>query len=584
MPATAWFDRTVAVGTGCWLVFAALAATGRVAVAEPLVATLAVTLATLVVVPLVARLGDLPFRGGGRSLPYRLAAVFALPAGLSAVVSLSLPVGPLAAVFALPWLVVTLLLAGFGLRRALPNLDRPAELALAVALLYLPVAGVALVSVRAGVTYGFGATTMLLTAVHFHYAACALPAFTGLLAREAADSRGLAVLVAAVVVGPGLVGLGIAFSPAFELVAAAGFALVVTGVALTAFATLGARTDLGSVFVRVGALSVVVSMALVAAYLLPRVSSIRLVGFETMLLGHGVLNAVGFALVGLLGWRLVDPGPTAPPLGLPISRLTSRGRVGADFLERRGLVATGDASGMVDGFDVFGTPAFDATRPPALVRAFYERTAAFDLDVEASWDPGFGLGARLYDRVGSRVEQMNFPVADHDSARLRSRIVPVDDAADGREGVRAWVRTYAETGTAIYVACYATHRHDGTPYMNIAFPLPWTNLTSILEVGDAAGRGGGILLSTLGAGDAGVYLRTPLGPLRTPVTETIHVWAADERAAFPDGFEPSGADAYARHEVFLFGRRFLSLDYRIEERAAAGDHTAATESAPTSRP
>lgn len=66
---------------------------------------------------------------------------------------------------------------------------------------------------------------------------------------------------------------------------------------------------------------------------------------------------------------------------------------------------------------------------------------------------------------------MNFPVDNRDPENLSSEIVPIDDRADGRKNVRAWVRTYNGTGAAIYVALYATHCLDDQPYMNIAFPL-----------------------------------------------------------------------------------------------------------------
>ena len=57
----------------------------------------------------------------------------------------------------------------------------------------------------------------------------------------------------------------------------------------------------------------------------------------------------------------------------------------------------------------------------------------------------------------------------------------LDDARDGRTNVRAWVRWYADTGEAIYAAAYATHALGSQVYMNIAFPLPLGNLTSILD-------------------------------------------------------------------------------------------------------
>lgn len=612
MNASRRFDVVAAAGFCCWVVLAALVRTDVLSVARPVVATLAVALATLVVVPLVARLADLPYRPGDRSSDrsgdhprnrsrdrpshrsrwYRLASLVSLPAALSAVASLVLPPGPVATALAVPWLFVTLSLAVFGLERGLPNLSRPAELAVSVALLYLPVAGAALVAHRAGVTLWFGPTTVLLTVVHFHYAGCALPAYAGLVARDADPTRRFRVLLGVVLVGPGIIGLGIAFSPAVEIAAASLFAVVVLAVALSTLASLRGRRAPGYALVGLAAVAVTVSMGFVVAYLITRETALSLLGFEAMLAGHGWLNAVGFALAGLVGWRLVDPASDAPPLGMPISRLTARGRVGADFLDRSGLSAPGEAGGMVDGFSVFDGPDCDAARVDAGVRAFYERTGAYALRIEPTWEPGFRHGARLYAAVARRVEQMNFPVDERDPSRLSSVIVPVDDRADGRANVRAWIRTYDATGAAIYLALYATHRLDGRPYMNIAFPLPLTNLTSVLRVEplDVADPDG-VCLSTrdvddtktgdVTPGDAGIYLRTPLAPLRIPMNESIRVWSDDMAAAFPADF-PAGsgdADLFARHEVTLFGRRFLRLDYVIDELPAEVDGTGRAEGA-----
>lgn len=560
------FDVVAAIGLLCWVAVSTLVATSLISLDGPATATLAILLAVFVIVPLVARLSDLPFRTGSRSPWYRAASLCSLPSALAVLVSLLLSAGFVATLLAVPWFVVTGLLAMYGLRRGFPNAHRPDELAISVALLYLPVAGFALVAHRAGVTFGFGATTMLLTVVHFHYAGCALPAFVGLLGRESGVSRTYRGLLAIVLVGPGMIGVGIAFSPLIELTSAATFGVVVAGIAIYTLASVSPRNGLGYVFVSVAAIAIVSSMGVIVAYLGSRFLSSTLVTFETVLRGHGLLNAVGFALFGLVGWRVLNPPIEAPPLGMPISRITSNGRVGADYLERYDLVDDGNATGMVDSFSAFDGPSIEPSGIDTVVRAFYERTAHFDLHIEPTWRPGFRLVAGLYARLGRRVEQMNFPVDSRDPERLSSRIVPVHDGSDGRENVRAWIRTYDETGDAIYVALYANHELDDQTYMNIAFPLPLSNLTSVLRVEPlGVGNPDGVRLSTKGDGDAGIYVRTPIGPLRIPMNETIRVWASGMGEAFPDGFDDDGSDLFARHEMSIFGRRFLQLDYRITE-------------------
>ena len=43
---------------------------------------------------------------------------------------------------------------------------------------------------------------------------------------------------------------------------------------------------------------------------------------------------------------------------------------------------------------------------------------------------------------------------------------------DGREGARAVIRTYADTGEVMQAVAYTTWKRDDTRYMSAAFPLP----------------------------------------------------------------------------------------------------------------
>src|SRR5262249_45465496 len=172
----------------------------------------------------------------------------------------------------------------------------------------------------------------------------------------------------------------------------------------------------------------------------------------------------------------------------------------------------------------------DPDRVHAAIRAFYERTADFTLLVRAEWRPGFGRPSRIYKRLSRAVGQMNFPVDAGDRADCGvSRLVALDDGRDGRANVRAWVRWYADSGEAIYAAAYATHALGSQVYMNIAFPIPLGNLTSILRLAalDVGGKPDGVLLTTLPApgqpGDEGVYFANRLLPVRLPFDETNRV-------------------------------------------------------------
>lgn len=567
-------DVSSVVGGGVWLGLVGLVWTGRASVvAEPHV-VLAVALAMLVLVPLLARLADLPFADGSRSWWYGVAVALQFPAAALAVVSLARPAGMITAALALPWFAVTGALAMFGLGRFLPRGLRPlSEVAVSAGLVYLPVGGMALVLHRLGVSFVFSPLLILLTVVHFHYAGAVLPVVAGCAGRiaSARPARAYRGALAVILVGPGLLAIGITFSPLVEVAAALAFTAAVVVVAGYVLVVVVPRLDtvVQRILIGTASVAITVSMGFAVGYAASQYAATSWVTIPEMLRSHGLLNAIGFGLFGTVGVRLVAPESKWGSLRLPLSRLTSRGRVGVDFVERTDVDERGRATGMVDTFDIFSRPGFDASRVHSTVRDFYERTAAFDLTIRPRWQPGFHTVARTYKWLAARIEQMNFPLAARDPARLSSRIVPIDDAADGRAGVRAWIRAFEDTDAAIYVAAYATYAVDGESYMNIAFPLPFTNLTSVLRIehfppdGDATG----VRLTTRSnQREAGVYLRTPLGPLRLPVNETIRVWTPDMDVDDSIGGNPD-ADALARHDMWLLGRRFLTLEYELYSTA-----------------
>lgn len=263
---------------------------------------------------------------------------------------------------------------------------------------------------------------------------------------------------------------------------------------------------------------------------------------------------------------------------VPLSPLTAGWRVGADSPERRGIVAEGEVAGEMDDMAAYAGPEFDPEAVHPAVRAFYEHTADHELAYEASWHRPFRLGAALVGRVTSRVEQLNLPGPGESGVReLRSRFARVDPAADSREGVRAWVRT-REDGKAVFVAVYAYHERVAEEhpeneraerrYVNIAVPLPGSNLSTVPQPENL--DGGGIELTTLdGTSDEGLYLVTPLGAIELPLDQRFRVWPADSSAHdAPVDVTDGDTDGVATHEMWAFGRRFLTVTYaarRIDE-------------------
>lgn len=215
----------------------------------------------------------------------------------------------------------------------------------------------------------------------------------------------------------------------------------------------------------------------------------------------------------------------------------------------------------------YGRPDFDPTALDPQIVAFYEHTADYELWVYPDWQPRFRGLAQFYKRISTYLEQMNLPLSpESDEMHISSTILPLKEAVDGRAGVRGWVRRYPATGQAIYVAAYADHQWEGETYMNIAFPLPFGNLASILHL-EATQAGEGLLLSSFSTrwGDQGVYFATPWLSIRLPINETITVFPA---GASLEGYPttlPQG-ELVAQHCMWLAGLHCLTLYYSIRRR------------------
>jgi hypothetical protein len=162
--------------------------------------------------------------------------------------------------------------------------------------------------------------------------------------------------------------------------------------------------------------------------------------------------------------------------------------------------------------------------------------------------------------VAVRLGQLLLPVATAEQL-IQCRLLPLDDRCDGRPGARGSVRVAADTGAVQQVAAYAVHGDDRARYMGTAFPLPGGNLTSIHRL--EADRFQGLSLTTLPLadrpGDEGVWFANAWLPLRLPIDDRIRLWPIPSK---PDGVDDD-TTVQALHEMWLFGIRFLTLEYRI---------------------
>jgi hypothetical protein len=568
------------VGAVIWLIVAAIP---TVQAFETTLITNVQLLAVLVIVPLGLSLVETRDRYGRHGLPYLLAVLLQPFGALGAVIAVNLKAGLVAASLASLWFVVTALIFSYGLWRLLPRGLHPVEeFSVDAGLFYLPVGGVWFILSRLGTqALGFGDTIVLLTAVHFHFAGFAAPILVGfagrLSPRSRASRRLLRVTISCVVVGIPLVAIGITVSPIVGLIGtvtlSAGFAmltLAVFGWVLPAVTSL-----LAKILLSTSSIAIVAAMLLAMVYSYSIVVQKLIIDIPQMALTHGLINAFGFALLGLIAWSIIKPPSLATPPGVPLSKLSAGLFTGSAFFHRVGGISESKppALGLVDNFSIYRRADFDPESIHPLVRSFYEETFRYRLVVRPSWRAGFRLGGRVAHWLGAKVGQMRLPVSDERLGdRIESKLFPLNDMVDGRTGVRAWVRTYEGLNEAMYVAAYATHSRSENTYMNIAFPLLGGNISSILHISSIPDNRGSVSLSTLPdahvGGDQGIYFANRICPIRLPMNETITVWA-NEMSVFE-----ANQDApvlKAAHRMWVCGILFLELSYEIFPSPPAGE-------------
>jgi hypothetical protein len=326
--------------------WAAIAILARVGVAPIGAIELIFLFAPLVIVPLGMELVRVMGTAGRIDLVARKLQPVA--AGL-AVISFWLPPGKAAGAFALVWLFLGVLLgfggvtgfaSGFlnkppaaqiptsgnigqslrprsGQARAtrLLDADRLAGLAIVVARIDLVVGGAWFVASRLGLRpMGILEPIGLLTAVHFHFAGFAtalIAAATLHFARSSAAERWLRWCVLAVVGLPYVVGVGFVVSPLAKMVAGVAFSVAVAALALFLRSSgKTARESTARILLQIAPACVFAGMVLAGVYAIADFRGSDVLPIPQMARTHGVLNAVGFCMCGLLGWLIEFSSPT----------------------------------------------------------------------------------------------------------------------------------------------------------------------------------------------------------------------------------------------------------------------------------
>jgi hypothetical protein len=234
------------------------------------------------------------------------------PAALTLLVTGVLPPGYLAALGAVPWAGVLILLGLVGLRRIARGGVRPLGLRCReIGLLYGVVAVFWLLADRLALRpLGFDATIVRLTAVHFHYAGVILPVLTGLAlstcnAKGRARFIGVGVIVGVPAVAVGITSAQLRFSPLIEM--AATLVMAAGGMGAAWLHLKLAAEKRWPLVVRslwgAAALSLAVGMTLAALYGVRGVfHPLPWLDIPWMRALHGSLNALGFGCCGVAGW------------------------------------------------------------------------------------------------------------------------------------------------------------------------------------------------------------------------------------------------------------------------------------------
>ena len=319
-----WAARWATAGAATW---AAIAVLARIGIARIGVMELMFLFAPLVIVPLGMELRRA--RGGVETAGSRYLANMAQvlqPLGAAlVVVAMWLPPGKTAAVASLAWLTVCLLMAMAGLfelreimlRKTSPagvvreaaRAGNMADMAAAIAKLDLAIAAAWLLASRLGLRpLGIQEPIGLLTAVHFHFAGFATATIASVTLRYAEgrkQQRWLPRVVLAVVLLPFVVAAGFTFSPTLKMAAGLAFSASVVTLAMFMW-DCAAQVSEGTArrFLLGAAGSVFIAMGLSATYVIADFVKSDVLPIPRMASTHGVLNAVGFCLWGLLGWLI----------------------------------------------------------------------------------------------------------------------------------------------------------------------------------------------------------------------------------------------------------------------------------------
>lgn len=453
--------------------------------------------------------------------------------------------------FALIWWMYTVFLALYGILRLWKTkIHRIEETSVLFGLIYLAGGGFWFVAYAAHLQImQFGSLIILLTAVHFHYSAFLIPIFNGLLGRITRKNRMLYSWITWVILlSPLLIALGITYSKTLDVIAVGIYMAALYLHAFLVFTT-DFRSKTGKILIRLSSAVLMITITFSMIYSFGVFRQEITLTIHQMIWIHGFVNAFAVILPALIGWRIEAPKALDADSVKTFSRIYGKRRIGKDFLANIQAESNARYRGLLDDMGSLRSKDFSPERLAPLIVSFYEQTIDYDVKAKVMWSMWFRPFAIAYEWFSRRTGQLHLST-NPDWYRMYSTIKGVNSKKDGRNKVRAWIRTNEKNET-IFTALYSVYRSNGEGYMNICLPLPFSSMTGILKPYHHQEKL--VLTSRLrksGAGDEGIYLQTGAGTCPLPLSETFLIAAHDNRLT-------------AVHHMWLFGLKFLTVHYSI---------------------
>lgn len=454
--------------------------------------------------------------------------------------------------FALIWWMYTVFIALYAILRLWETkIHRIEETSVLFGLIYLAGGGFWFFAYAAHLQImQFGPLIILLTAVHFHYSAFLFPIFNGLLGRTIRKHRMLYSWITWVILlSPLLIALGITYSKTLDVIAVSIYMAAIYFHAFLVF-TAAFRTKTATFLIWVSSAVLMITIAFSMIYSFGVFRQEVTLTINQMIWIHGFVNAFGVILPALIGWRIEDPKSFDADSVKTFSRIYGKRKIGEEFLASIQAENNARYSGLVDDMGSLRSKDFSPEKLAPLILSFYEHTIEYNIKAKVTWSTWFRPLAIVYEWFSRRIGQIHLST-NPDWYRMYSKIKGVHSKKDGRERVRAWIRTNEKNET-IFTALYSVYRSNGEGYMNISLPLPFSSMTGILKPYHHQEK---LVLTSRRrksrAGDEGIYLQTIAGTCPLPLSETFLIEAAHDNKLT------------AVHHMWLFGIKFLTVHYSI---------------------